>query len=55
MADVLVSQGSLSLRMKAMALEGGAVGITVKLRNLDSRKDFFGEVIGEGQVSVKLF
>ncbi len=55
MVDVLVSQGSLSLRMKAMALEGGAVGITVKLRNLDSRKDFFGEVIGEGQVSVKLF
>lgn len=55
MVDVLVSQGSLSLRMKAMALEGGAAGITVKLRNLDSRKDFFGEVIGEGQVSVKLF
>ncbi len=55
MVDVLVSQGSLSLRMKAMALEGGAAGITVKLRNLDSRKEFFGEVVAEGQVSVKLF
>jgi flagella basal body P-ring formation protein FlgA len=55
MVDVLVSQGSLSLRMKAMAMEGGAAGITVKLRNLDSRKEFFGEVVGEGQVSVKLF
>lgn len=54
MVDVVVSQGSLNLRMKAMALEGGAMGITVKLRNLDSRKEFFGEVVGDGQVSVKL-
>lgn len=55
MVDVMVNQGSLNLRMKAMAVEGGASGMTVKLRNLDSRKEFFGEVTGEGVVSVKLF
>ncbi|HEY3756997.1 MAG TPA: flagellar basal body P-ring formation chaperone FlgA [Opitutaceae bacterium] len=51
--DVTGSEGSLSLRMKALAMETGARGDLVTVRNLESRKDITGIVVGEDQVQVR--
>lgn len=45
-------QGRLAVKMKAVALESGAVGDLIKLRNLESRKDFNGQILNESKVQV---
>jgi flagella basal body P-ring formation protein FlgA len=39
--------------MRAMALEGGAAGTVIRVKNLDSNKEFVGQVINENQVQVR--
>jgi len=45
--EVVAEEGLLRITMKAMALEDGARGTFIKVRNLQSRKDIQVEVINE--------
>ncbi|MEY2597975.1 MAG: hypothetical protein RLZZ142_234 [Verrucomicrobiota bacterium] len=51
--DAVAKEGGLSIRMRAMALEGGAAGTVIRVKNLDSNKEFVGQVINENQVQVR--
>lgn len=51
--DAIASEGALSLRMRAVAVDGGPAGAVIRVRNLDTRKEFFAQVINENQVQVR--
>lgn len=53
MVEVNAAEGSLIISMKALALQNGAHGEAVTLRNLESRKDFTAFVIDENRVQVR--
>lgn len=53
MVEVSAAEGTLSITMKAMALQSGAQGEAVTLRNLESRKDFTAFVVDENRVQVR--
>jgi len=53
MVEVSAAEGNLSITMKAIALQSGAQGEAVTLRNLESRKDFTAFVIDENHVQVR--
>ncbi len=50
--SVTVKQGYLQIGMKALALQSGAKGEFITLRNLSSRRDFQAQVEGENEVRV---
>ena len=50
--DVFAQTGQLGVRMKALALENGAAGDLIKLRNIESHKEFNGQVTHESKVQV---
>ena len=50
--EVVARQGLLALSMKALALESGASGDLIKLRNVESRKEFSGQILNESKVQV---
>lgn len=50
--DVVASEGSLLLTMKALALENGARGDLINVRNLESRKDISALVVDDSRVQV---
>jgi flagella basal body P-ring formation protein FlgA len=50
--EVTARQGLLAVTMKALALESGAVGDLIKLRNLESRREFSGQILHESKVQV---
>ncbi len=50
--EVVARQGMLAISMKALALESGAGGELIKLRNLESRKEFSGQILNESKVQV---
>lgn len=52
LVDVSAIEGMLCVTLKAIALENGAKGETITLRNRESRKDFSATVIDENQVQV---
>jgi flagella basal body P-ring formation protein FlgA len=51
--DVSASDGMLSISMKALAMQNGAQGEAVTVRNLESRKDFTAFVVDENRVQVR--
>lgn len=53
MVEVSAAEGNLAITMKALALQNGAQGEAVTLRNLESRKDFTAFVIDENRVQVR--
>jgi flagella basal body P-ring formation protein FlgA len=53
LVEVSAAEGTLSITMKALALQNGAQGEAVTLRNLESRKDFTAFVIDENRVQVR--
>lgn len=53
MVEVSAAEGLLSITMKAIALQSGAQGEAVTLRNLESRKDFTAFVVDENHVQVR--
>ncbi|HWA25102.1 MAG TPA: flagellar basal body P-ring formation chaperone FlgA [Lacunisphaera sp.] len=53
MVEVSAAEGTLSITMKALALQNGAQGEAVTLRNLESRKDFTAFVVDENRVQVR--
>ncbi len=52
--EVTIADGLLQITMKALALQNGANGDTVTVRNPDSHKDFSALVIAENHVQVRL-
>ena len=50
--DAVLKRGALSITMKAQALENGAPRAFIKMRNIESRKEFNAQVIDERQVHV---
>lgn len=50
--DVIAYQGMIGITMRAKAQQDGVHGDVVFLRNLESNKNFTGEVIGDGRVQV---
>jgi flagella basal body P-ring formation protein FlgA len=51
--DVAAIDGTLTITTKAMAMENGAAGDTVRLRNLESKKDFSALVVAEARAQVR--
>jgi flagella basal body P-ring formation protein FlgA len=50
--EVIATQGLLDIHMKALALEDGGVNALIKMRNLDSSKDFNAQILNENEVRV---
>ena len=50
--EVVAQQGLLAISMKALALESGAAGDLIKLRNLESRREINGQILNESKVQV---
>ena len=53
LVEVSASEGTLSINMKGMAMQNGAQGEAVTIRNLESRKDFTAFVVDENRVQVR--
>jgi len=53
LVEVSASEGTLSITLKGMAMQNGAQGEAVTVRNLESRKDFTAFVIDENRVQVR--
>jgi flagella basal body P-ring formation protein FlgA len=53
LVEVSASEGTLSINMKGLAMQNGAQGEAVTIRNLESRKDFTAFVIDENRVQVR--
>lgn len=53
LVEVSANDGPLVVTMKAIAMESGAQGETVTVRNPDSRKDFAAMVVDENRVQVR--
>jgi flagella basal body P-ring formation protein FlgA len=53
LVEVSAVDGMLAVTMKALAMENGAQGDTVTVRNPESRKDFAAMVIDENRVQVR--
>jgi flagella basal body P-ring formation protein FlgA len=53
LVEVSAAEGPLVVTMKALAMQNGAQGEAVTVRNLDSRKDFTAFVIDENRVQVR--
>jgi flagella basal body P-ring formation protein FlgA len=54
MTNARLEEGALSVTMKAQALEDGTPGQTIRLRNLQSARDFSGKVLDAKTVLVSL-
>ena len=52
--DAIVQEGGLVISVKVEALENGAPGQTVRVRNLNSKREFRGKVQNEETVIVGL-
>jgi flagella basal body P-ring formation protein FlgA len=53
LVEVSAAEGTLNITMKALALQNGAAGDPITLRNLESRKDFTAFVIDENRAQVR--
>jgi flagella basal body P-ring formation protein FlgA len=51
--EVSAIDGTLTITTKALAMENGAAGDTVKLRNLESKRDFSALVVAEARAQVR--
>jgi flagella basal body P-ring formation protein FlgA len=51
--EVAAIDGTMTITTKALAMENGAAGDTVKLRNLESKKDFSALVVAEARAQVR--
>jgi len=51
--EVVAKQGLLAISMKALALEAGPAGALIRLRNIQSQKEFSGQILNESKVQVQ--
>ncbi len=53
MVDVIASDGLLTVKMKALAMQNGAAGETITVRNMVSKRDISVQVTAENQAQVR--
>jgi flagella basal body P-ring formation protein FlgA len=53
MVEVAATEGSLLITLKGLAMENGAQGDTVTVRNLESKRDIHAQVVAENRVQVR--
>ena len=53
LVEVSAAEGTLSITLKGLAMQNGAQGEAVTIRNLESRKDFTAFVVDENRVQVR--
>lgn len=53
LVEVSAAEGTLSITLKGLAMQNGAQGEAVTIRNMDSRKDFTAFVVDENRVQVR--
>ncbi len=53
LVDVTASEGSLTITMKALALQNGSIGDIISVRNLDSKKSISVIVVGDNRAQVR--
>jgi flagella basal body P-ring formation protein FlgA len=53
LVEVSASEGRLLVTLKALAMENGAQGDTVTVRNPESQKNFAAVVVDENRVQVR--
>jgi flagellar basal body P-ring formation protein FlgA len=51
--EVAAVDGALSVSMKALAMENGSAGEMVRVRNLESKKEFTAQVVSENRAQVR--
>jgi flagella basal body P-ring formation protein FlgA len=51
--EVLATDGALVITMKALAMQDGARGETVRVRNVESKRDFTALVVSENRAEVR--
>lgn len=54
MVEVQAGSGALVITMKALAMQDGAHGEVVRMRNLESKRDFAAKVVAENRAEVRL-
>ncbi|HEU5081271.1 MAG TPA: flagellar basal body P-ring formation chaperone FlgA [Opitutaceae bacterium] len=52
--EISAVDGMLTINMKALAMESGSAGESVRVRNLDTKKEFTAQVIAESRAIVRL-
>jgi flagella basal body P-ring formation protein FlgA len=52
LVEVAAAEGAMTITLKALAMENGAHGDTVTVRNLESRRDIHARVVAENRVQV---
>ncbi len=52
--QVSAVDGALSISMKALAMENGGAGESIRVRNIESKKEFTAEVVGNARAQVRL-
>ena len=53
LVEVTATEGALNLSMKALAMQNGAQGEAVTVRNIESHKDFTAIVVEENHVQIR--
>jgi flagella basal body P-ring formation protein FlgA len=53
LVEVSAAEGTLSITLKGLAMQNGAQGEAVTIRNIESRKDFTAFVVDENRVQVR--
>ena len=53
LVDVVAVQGLMDIHMKALALEDGGLHALIRMRNMDSSKEFSAQVLNENEVKVQ--
>jgi flagella basal body P-ring formation protein FlgA len=51
--EAVASEGPIRIRMRAQAMEAGPAGAVIRVKNVDSQKEFIAQVINENQVQVR--
>lgn len=51
--EAVASEGAIKIRMRAQALENGPAGAVIRVKNVDSQKEFVAQVLNENQVQVR--
>ena len=53
LVEVAAIDGPLTVTLKALAMQSGAAGEMVTVRNLESKKDITAQVVAENRVQVR--
>jgi flagella basal body P-ring formation protein FlgA len=53
LVEAVASDGALKIRMRAQAMEAGPAGAVIRVKNVDSQKEFVAQILNENQVQVR--